>query len=57
MRLVFSLIDSDDLTLQMIAIETLGFIGESSDGKVALEKQGWCIYLTCGLWSSLNVFH
>ena len=41
--LVFSLADGDDPNLQVIAMETIGFIGESPEGKLALEKQGKCI--------------
>ena len=38
--MVFGLVDSEDISLRVIAIETLCFIGESSEGKLALEKQG-----------------
>ena len=39
-NMVFGLVDSEDISLRVIAIETLCFIGESSEGKLALEKQG-----------------
>ena len=39
-NMVFGLVDCEDISLRVIAIETLCFIGESSEGKLALEKQG-----------------
>ena len=39
-NMVFGLVDSEDISLRVIAIETLCFIGESSEGKLTLEKQG-----------------
>ena len=39
-NLVFTLVESEDISLRVIAIETLCFVGESSEGKLALEKQG-----------------
>ena len=39
-NMVFGLVDSEDISLRVTAIETLCFIGESSEGKLALEKQG-----------------
>ena len=38
--LVFELVQGTDVTLAVLAAETLGVIGGSLEGKLALEKQG-----------------
>ncbi|XP_046570431.1 26S proteasome non-ATPase regulatory subunit 5-like [Haliotis rubra] len=39
-NLVFHSVDGGDSTLQATAIDTIGFIGSTTDGKLALEKLG-----------------
>ena len=50
-NMVFSLVLADDPSLQAIAIETLGVIGDSAEGKRALENQGMIIRLYMPLLS------
>ena len=49
---VFKQVESDDLSLRIIAMETLGFVGHSPEGKKALYRQGkkqrWLILLDDG---------
>lgn len=37
-NLLFSLLDSGDVTQQVLAVETLGFIGKTVEGKLVLER-------------------
>lgn len=41
---VFNNISSTDLSMRTLAIDTVGFIGSTVEGKLALEKLGTCIY-------------
>ena len=39
-NLLFSLVEGSDVTQKVLAIETLGFMGTSIEGKTALNKNG-----------------
>ena len=45
--MLFSLLENPDLTLRTIAIETIGFIGLTPEGKMALQKHGQAMNTAC----------